>query len=80
MSAGLEGRVPGGECRGPAAGTGRQRGAPLGPWARASGVLPSEDSFDDEKWQVYQTGTPELGPKVIRAEDGAQIRDAEALL
>lgn len=49
-------------------------GGTAGPLARAGGALLSEASFDDEKWQVYQTGLLELGSKVIRAKDGAQIQ------
>lgn len=81
--AGLQGseeRVPGGACPQPAADTRRWRGTRRVPWARASGALLSEDSFDGEKWQLCWTATLELGPKVMRAEDGAQIQDTGALV
>lgn len=55
-------------------------GDPRVPWARARGVLLSEDSSDGDEWQVYWATMRGLGVKVMRTEDGAHVQDTEALV
>lgn len=54
-------------------GHGKAEGGTAGSLGKSKWCPSFEDSFDDEKWQADQTGTLELGPKVVRAGDGTQI-------